>query len=107
MLIELDSVIGGGFSRYINPIIHDKRRRIKQAFEAWRIDTLFPQEEALEHISQTISDIRDKQGNTMLLPGEKETKQREKSLQEGIPYTSKQIERLEKLGEEVGLGKLR
>ncbi|UCC40875.1 MAG: Ldh family oxidoreductase [Candidatus Aminicenantes bacterium] len=106
LLIELDSVIGGGFSSYINPLIHDKRRRIKQAFEAWRIDTLFPQEEALEHISRTISDIRDKQGRTMLLPGEKEAKQRKRSLREGIPYTSRQIERLEKLGKEVGLGKI-
>lgn len=107
MLIELDSVIGGGFSGTINPAIHDKRRRIKQAFEAWRIDTLFPQEEALKHISRTISDIRDKQGKTMLLPGEKEAKQRENSLREGIPYSFKQIERLEKLGKEVGLGKLK
>jgi LDH2 family malate/lactate/ureidoglycolate dehydrogenase len=106
MLIELDSVIGGGFSSYINPIIHDKRRRIKQAFEAWRIDTFFPKEEALRHISLTVSDIKDKQGETMLLPGEKEAKRREKSLREGILYTSKQIERLEKLGKEVGLGKL-
>jgi LDH2 family malate/lactate/ureidoglycolate dehydrogenase len=106
MLIELDSVIGGGSSSYINPIIHDKRRRIKQAFEAWRIDTLFPQEEALKQISRTISDIKDRQGKTMLLPGEKEAKQKEKSLREGIPYTPKQIERLEKLGKEVGLGKL-
>lgn len=107
MLIELDSVIGGGFSHTINPVIHDKRRRIKQAFEAWRIDTLFPKKEALQHISRTISDIRNKQGKTMLLPGEKEAKQREKSLREGIPYSFKQIERLEKLGKEVGLGKLK
>lgn len=40
----------------------------------------------------------------MLLPGEKEAKQRELSLREGIPYSPKQIERLEKLGQSLGLG---
>lgn len=43
----------------------------------------------------------------MYLPGEKEIKQRMKSLRDGIPYTSKQIERLESFGQEVGLGKLK
>lgn len=107
MLIELDSVIGNGFSGYVNPNIHDKRRRIRQSFEAWRIDTLFPQDETLRHISDTIKDIKNKQGNAMLLPGEKEARQRERSLQEGIPYSSQQIERLEKLGQDVGLGRLK
>lgn len=107
MLIELDSVIGKGFSGYVNPNLHDKRRRIRQSFEAWRIDTLFPQDEALRHISDTVKDIKNKQGNAMLLPGEKEARQREKSLQEGIPYTPQQIQRLERLGQEAGLGRLK
>ena len=107
ILIELDSVIGNGFSGYVNPNLHDKRRRIRQSFEAWRIDTLFPQDETLRHLSDTIKDIKNKQGNAILLPGEKEARQREKSLQKGIPYSSQQIERLERLGQDVGLGRLK
>jgi LDH2 family malate/lactate/ureidoglycolate dehydrogenase len=39
----------------------------------------------------------------MLLPGEKEAIKRKESLREGILYTSKQIQRLEKAGREVGI----
>ncbi len=105
-LIELDNVIGGGPSSYISPIVNDERRRIRQTFEAWRIDTLFPKEVILQHISQTVSDIKSKQGKNMLLPGEKEAKQREKSMRYGISYTAGQIARLEQLGCVVGLGEV-
>lgn len=103
MLIELDNVIGGGFSPEVNFFVRDKRRWITQTFEAWRIDTLFSQEEALQQISDTVSDIKKEQGEDMFLPGEKEARQRRISLTDGIPYTSRQIERLETLGREVGL----
>ena len=106
MLIELDNVIGGGFSRYISPVFHDQRRWIRQTFEAWRIDTLFPRKKALQCISDTVTDIKKKQGKNMLLPGEKEERKRKKALQEGIPFSLKQIERLERLGKKIGLGKL-
>ena len=42
----------------------------------------------------------------MLLPGEKEARKRKIALREGIYYNPKQIERLERLGKEIGLGKL-
>ncbi len=106
MLIELDNVIGGGFSTFIDPIRDDDKRRIRQTFEAWRIDTLFERDDALAHISKTISDIRSKQGRGMFLPGEKEAIQREKSLKHGIPYSPPQIARLEKLGQSVDLGQV-
>jgi len=105
-LIELDSVIGGGSSDSIDPLVNDERRRIRQTFEAWRIDTCFPQEHALLFISETVADIKSRQGKGMLLPGEKEAKQREVSIRQGISYTSGQIARLEKLGREVGLGSI-
>ncbi len=106
MLVELDNVIGAGSSTYVDPLRDDDERRICQTFEAWRIDTLFEQDDALAHISKTISDIKSRQGKGMLLPGEKEALQRKKSLKEGIPYTKPQITRLEKLGQSVGLSQL-
>lgn len=106
ILIELDSVIGGGSSSYISPIFHDQRRWIRQIFEAWRIDTLLPKEEALQSIARTVSDIKNEQGKNMLLPGEKEARKRKESLQKGIPYSAIQIERLERIGQEARLGKL-
>lgn len=105
-LIELDSAIGGGMSTWVDPTSQDEGRWIRQTFEAWRIDTLFPQAEALQHLSATIADIRTYGGPEMLLPGEKELKQREISLREGIAYSPAQIGRLEKLGSQVGLGRL-
>jgi LDH2 family malate/lactate/ureidoglycolate dehydrogenase len=105
-LIELDSVIGGGASKSIDPLWNDERRRIRQTFEAWRIDTLFTREQTLRFISKTVSDIKYKQGKSMLLPGEKETKRREASIQKGISYTFGQIKRLHMQGREVGLGNI-
>ena len=106
MLIELDSVIGAGASSHIDPLVDDAKRRIRQTFEAWRIDTLFARDDALEHISKTISDIKSQQGEDLLLPGEKESIHRENAMKHGIPYTAIQIARLEKLGQGVDLGQV-
>jgi L-2-hydroxycarboxylate dehydrogenase (NAD+) len=106
VLIELDSVIGGGASAAVDPLMSDKNRRISQTFEAWRIDTLFEQKDALALVSKTVSDIRSEQGKGMLLPGEKEANQRKKSLEHGILYAPLQIARLEKLGRSVDLGRV-
>ncbi len=106
MLIELDNVIGAGSSTYVDPLKENDKRRIRQTFEAWRIDTLFEQDDVLAHISKTISDIKSRQGPEMLLPGEKESIQRENALKNGIPYSPIQILRLEKLGHAVGLGQV-
>jgi LDH2 family malate/lactate/ureidoglycolate dehydrogenase len=106
ILIELDNVVGGGASSSIEPLLEDAKRRVRQTFEAWRIDTLFEHKEVLVHISKTISDMKSHQGKDMLLPGEKESIQRERSLQNGIPYADVQIARLEKLGRGVGLGQV-
>jgi L-2-hydroxycarboxylate dehydrogenase (NAD+) len=104
ILIELDSVIGGGLSEFVSSIVFDHGRLIRQTFEAWRIDTLFPIEKSLRHISDTIKNMRKDQGSQMILPGEKEAKKRELALREGIHYSAEQIERLEKLGQALGLG---
>jgi L-2-hydroxycarboxylate dehydrogenase (NAD+) len=104
ILIELDNVIGGGMSEFVSSLVFDQRRWIRQTFEAWRIDTLFPKEKILRHISETVQNMRRNQGKKMLLPGEKEIQKKKLSLREGIPYTTKQIERLEKIGKAVGLG---
>jgi LDH2 family malate/lactate/ureidoglycolate dehydrogenase len=103
ILIELDNAIGGGLSEFVSSLVFDKGGLIRQTFEAWRIDTLFSSDEALQNISETIKNIQKDQGEKMLLPGEKEAKQRELSLREGIHYSPKQIERLEKLGQAIGL----
>jgi len=106
ILIELDNVIGGGVSRGVSPVVHDQRRWIRQTFETWRIDTLFPRKKTLQYISDTVIDIKKRQGKNMLLPGEKEARKRKKALQKGIPFSPKQIERLERFGKKIGLGKL-
>jgi LDH2 family malate/lactate/ureidoglycolate dehydrogenase len=106
MLVELDNVVGAGSTTYVDPLRDDYKCRICQTFEAWRIDTLFEQDDALAHISKTISDIKFQQGEDMLLPGEKEAIQRKNSLKHGIPYAGIQILRLEKLGYSVGLGQV-
>ncbi len=107
ILIELDNVVGGGFSAYIDPTVHDKGRWIRQSFEAWRIDSLFPRHRALEEIARTVEDIKSRGNSEMLLPGEKELKQREESLREGIAYDAVQIERLCRVGREAGLPSIR
>lgn len=104
ILVELDSVIGGGLSEFVSSLVFDEGRWIRQTFEAWRIDTLFPLDQSLQHISDTVQSIRKDQGRQMLLPGEKEAKNREIALREGIPYTKEQIKRLEKMGQALGLG---
>jgi len=103
MLIELDNVVGGGFSSYIEPTVHDRGRWIRQSFEAWRIDTLLPRDVALEEIARTVEDIKTHGDSKMLLPGEKELRHRKRSLGEGIAYQPVQIDRLNALGKEVGL----
>lgn len=104
ILIELDNVIGGGISESVSSFEFDDSRWIRQSFEAWRIDTLLSSDDALRHISDTVKNIQEDQGENMLLPGEKEAKLRERSLREGILYSPQQIARLEKLGRAVALG---
>ena len=106
MLIELDNVIGGGYSGYVGPTVHDEGRWIRQSFEAWRIDTLYNKTAALQHISDTVANIRTYGDDDMLLPGEKESKQRKDSLENGIPYPEATVKRLEDIGAKIGLGKL-
>jgi len=103
-LIELDSVIGGGFSDFVSAVVFDKERWVRQTFEAWRIDTLFPKDQSLQQISDTVQSIRKDQGEHMFLPGEIEAENREIALREGIQYTDKQILRLEKMGQAFDLG---
>ncbi len=107
MLIELDNVIGGGFSQYVSPTVHDKGRWIRQAFEAWRIDTLHPQDQAIREISRTVDDIRAYGGKDMLLPGEKETNDRKDAIINGIPYEDSLIKRLEDSAIKVGMTRLK
>lgn len=103
IVIELDNVIGGGKSGKIDPTGHNNKRRIRQTFEAYRIDSLFSKKEVLKEISETVKDIRKFGPSAMYMPGEKEQRQRNKSLRVGITYSNTQIQRLEKLGKEVGL----
>jgi L-2-hydroxycarboxylate dehydrogenase (NAD+) len=104
ILVELDSVIGGGLSEFVSSLVFDEGRWIRQTFEAWRIDTLYPVDQSIQHISDTVQNMRKGQGPQMLLPGEKEAKNREIALREGIPYPEEQIIRLEKMGQSLGLG---
>jgi L-2-hydroxycarboxylate dehydrogenase (NAD+) len=104
ILIELDNTIGGGLSEFVSSLVFNQGCWIRQTFEAWRIDTLFPAEKSLQHISDTIQSIRNDQGDQMLLPGEKEARNREIARREGIQYAKEQIIRLEKIGQALGFG---
>jgi LDH2 family malate/lactate/ureidoglycolate dehydrogenase len=102
IFIELLGVLAGGFSTKISPIIHTGDRRIRQTFEACRIDTLSGDNSiALEEISKTVRDLRKSGDKNMLLPGEKEHRARQRALERGIEYQNKDIERLENCANEV------
>ncbi len=99
ILVDLDGVIGGGSTGRVASMRENPMSRIAQTFEAWRIDLLFPREEARRRLAEAAADIRRHGGPGMLLPGEREARRRAEAEERGIPYEPSQWETLRRLGE--------
>lgn len=97
MLVDLDSVIGGGSTGRIPTMRETPFSRVSQTFEAWRLDFLFPLEEAQEKIETAVADIRKHGGSEMLLPGEREARRKKEAEEKGIPYERSQWEAILKI----------
>ena len=103
MLIDLDSVIGGGAAERIPTMRETLLSRVSQTFEAWRLDFLFPHEEARKKIEAAVADIRRHGGSGMLLPGEREARHKKEAEEKGIPYENSQWEAILEIAGETGV----
>jgi LDH2 family malate/lactate/ureidoglycolate dehydrogenase len=103
ILVELDNVIGGGSTGRIKNMRETPKSRVSQTFEAWRIDFLFPEEEARRRLEETVSDIRKYGGPEMLLPGEREARRMADARSNGIPYEEAQWETLQGISRDTGI----
>lgn len=103
ILIELDNVMGGGSLERIPSMRETPMCRVSHVFEAWRIDFLFPEEEARRRVEKAIRDIRSYGGPEMLLPGEREARRKADSEKFGIPYEKSQWETLRGISEKTGI----
>ncbi len=103
ILVELDNVIGGGSTEQIRNMRETPMSRVSQTIEAWRIDFLFPEDEARCRLIETVNDIRSHGGPEMLLPGEREARKKADAEKRGIPYEASQWETLHRLSIETGV----
>jgi len=103
ILIELDNVIGGGSLERIPSMRETPMCRVSQTFEAWRIDFLFSEEEALRRVGEAIKDIRSHGGSDMLLPGEREARRKADAEKWEIPYEKSQWETLDIISGKTGI----
>ncbi len=103
ILIELDNVLGGGSLERIPSMRETPVCRVSHVFEAWRIDFLFPEEEARRRVEAAVRDIRAHGGPGMLLPGEREARRKADAEKRGIPYERSQWETLDLLSGETGI----
>jgi len=103
ILIELDNVIGGGSLRRIPSMRETPMCRVSHVFEAWRIDFLFPEEEARRRLEEAVRDIRSCGGPDMLLPGDREARRKADAERFGIPYEDSQWETLRRISEKTGI----
>jgi LDH2 family malate/lactate/ureidoglycolate dehydrogenase len=104
MLIELDNVLGGGVPGLIrvldpqgNPTTPE---RVSQTIEAYAIDVLSPLKQAKENLRKSVDTTLRCGNSLMVLPGQKEQKQRQEYLAHGIPLTPERIGLLKKTAED-------
>ncbi len=103
VLVDLDGVIGGGATEHIPTLRVRPDARITQTIEAWRLDALYPEEQACRRLEEAVRDIKACGGPDMLLPGEREARTKADAERSGIPYEASQWETLEMLGSRVGV----
>ena len=103
VLVDLDGVIGGGSTRHIPTLRVRPDARITQTIEAWRLDALYPLEDAKKRLADAVQDIKNCGGPEMLLPGEREARKKAEAEENGIPYETSQWEALEMIGGWLGV----
>ncbi len=103
MLVDLDGVIGGGMAGRVPTLRVKPDARIAQTIEAWRLDALYPEEEARRRLAEAVRDIKTCGGAEMLLPGEREAIKKAKAEQDGIPYEASQWNTLEMIAGGLGI----
>ncbi|MFQ5895499.1 MAG: Ldh family oxidoreductase, partial [Nitrospinota bacterium] len=103
VLIELDAALGGGSVGRIPSLAPGPEGYVAQTVEAWRVDSLFPREEAMRRLGEAVEDLRRHGGPEMLLPGERERRCREAYRKEGIPFSEAEVRRLREVGERFGV----
>ncbi|MEE9276060.1 MAG: Ldh family oxidoreductase [bacterium] len=103
ILVDLDGVMGGASTARVPSMREQPESRVAQTFEAWRIDFLFPEEEARGRLAEAAADIRRHGGAEMLLPGEREARRKADAEERGIPYEPSQWDTLRRLADETGV----
>jgi len=103
VLVDLDGVIGGGSTQHIPTLRVQPDARITQTIEAWRLDALYPLEDAKKRLAEAVRDIKSCGGPEMLLPGEREANRRADAEKNGIPYEASQRDTLEMIGGWLGV----
>ena len=102
--IEMDNALGGGPIWKIPLGKKDESRRISHTFEAQVIDFLYTKEEAKKRIRQLMKDYEENYfGPRSRWPGDRAEKALKYSLENGIPYSTGQINTLKRAAEYVGL----
>lgn len=106
MLVELDNVTGGGEPGLIRQLDeHGKPlvpEGVSQTLEAYAIDMLHPLPEAKKRLGDSVRTTRHCGNELMFLPGEKEQILRKKNLEQGIPVTREQLEKLASIAKKTG-----
>lgn len=103
ILVDLDGVIGGGATERIPTLRVRPDARITQTIEAWRLDALYPGEEAQARLAEAVRDIRACGGPGMLLPGEREARKKAEAEKNGIPYEAAQWDALRLIADRVSV----
>ncbi len=103
VLIDLDGVIGGGSTQHIPTLRVQPDARITQTIEAWRLDALYPLEDVKKRLAEAVRDIKSCGGPEMLLPGEREARNKTDAEKYGIPYETSQWEVLDMIGGWLGV----
>ena len=103
VLVDLDGVIGGGSTQCIPTLRVQPDTRITQTIEAWRLDALYPIEDAKKRLAEAVRDIKSCGGPEMLLPGEREARKKTDAEKNGIPYEASQWNTLKMIGGWLGV----
>ena len=91
LLIELDNVLGGGVPGLIRELSPQglplTPEWISQTIEAYAIDGVYPQEEAMERLRHSVEVTLECGNELVLLPGQKEHEHKKECLEKGVPLT--------------------
>lgn len=103
VLVDLDGVIGGGATERVPTLRVKPDARVTQTMEAWRLDALYPAEDAKKRLAEAVRDIKASGGPEMLLPGEREARAKADAEKNGVPYEAAQWDALRMIGGWLGV----